>query len=71
MITIEKIQNFINNWGLGLPVQDLVTKVYRHVEAEGHESYILNDRYISVDGVEYRFTKSRKEGRWIVKLYNE
>lgn len=71
MITIEKIQNFINNWGLGLAVKDLTTKVYRHMEAEGHQCYILNDRYISVDDVEYRFIKNRKEGRWIVKLYNE
>ena len=71
MTTIEKIQNFINNWGLGLTVKDLTTKVYRHMEAEGHHSYILNGRYIGVDDVEYRFIKSRKENRWIVKLYNE
>lgn len=67
MTTIEKIQNFINNWGLGLSVQDLVDKVYRHMEAEGHQCYTLNERYIGVDDVEYRFIKSRKENRWIVK----
>ena len=71
MTTIEKIQNFINNWGLGLTVRDLAVKAYRFMESEGHHSYILNDRYISVDGVEYRFVKNRKEGHWIVKLYNE
>ena len=71
MTTIEKIQNFINNWGLGLAVKDLAEKTYRFMEAEGHDSYVLNERYIGVDGVEYRFVKSRKEGRWIVKLYNE
>lgn len=67
MTTIEKIQNYIFNWGLGLTVRDLAIKVYEFMEAEGHESYILNDRYIGVDGVEYRFIKNRREGRWVVK----
>lgn len=71
MTTIEKIQDFINNWGLGLSVRDLAEKTYRFMEAEGHDSYVLNGRYIGVDDVEYRFIKSRKENRWIVKLYNE
>lgn len=67
MTTIEKIQNFIDDWGLGLSVKDLAEKAYRFMEAEGHDSYVLNERYIGVDDVEYRFIKSRKENRWVVK----
>lgn len=37
------------------------------MKADGHDCYVINDRYIGIDGKEYYLSKSRKHNRWIVK----
>lgn len=64
---MTELQNFVNGYGLGISVEKLADKAYRHMELKGHEVCLINDRYLEVDGTEYLFSKSRKNGRWIVK----
>ena len=63
---MKALQNFVNQFGLGISKEQLITKAYYSLSRE-HECYIINDRYINIDGVEYQVIKSRKENRWIVK----
>ena len=65
--TMTELQNFVNGYGLGISVEKLADKAYRHMELKGHEVCLINDRYLEVDGTEYLFSKSRKNGCWIVK----
>lgn len=65
---MERLQEIINGYGLGITKKNLIEKAYRILEAEGHHTYILNDLYIGIDGTEYQIIKSRKEDRWIAKL---
>jgi len=64
---MSELQGFVEQFGFGISKEKLIVKAYRFMEANGHDSYILNDRYIGVDGEEYQLIKSRKEDRWIVK----
>lgn len=64
---MERLQQIINGFGFGIVKEKLIEKAYRVLEAEGHEVYILNDKYIGVDGYEYQVIKSIKEGRWVAK----
>lgn len=63
------LQNFVNNFGFGISKENLITKAYRQLSADGHDCYIINGKYISVDGEEFQLIKSRKEDRWIVKEF--
>ena len=64
---MKRMQEIVNGFGLGITKEKLIEKVYRVLEAEGHDVYVLNDKYIGIDGYEYQVVKSVKEGRWIVK----
>lgn len=62
---MKALQNFVDQFGTGISVKKLIEKAYRQLELEGHDCCILNEKYIIVDGVEYRLV--RKNGDWIVK----
>jgi hypothetical protein len=66
---MKALQDILDGYGLGISKEQLVKKVYSRLSLDGHECYILNERYIGVDGVEYQFIKSRKECRWIAKEF--
>lgn len=66
---MAELQNFIEGYGFGISKKELATKAYRHMTATGHEACIINDRYLEVDGTSYFFSKSRKHGRWIAKVF--
>ena len=63
------LQNFVNNFGLGISKEQLISKAYRQLTTDGHDCCIINDRYIRIDGKEYQLIKSHKEDRWIVKAF--
>ncbi len=64
---MERLQQIINGFGFGITKEKLIEKACRALEAEGHTVYILNDKYIGIDGYEYQVVKSAKEHRWIAK----
>lgn len=66
---MKELQAFVDGYGFGISKEKLAVKAYRHMRDEGHDCYIINDRYIGVDGKEYQLIKSRKQNRWIVKEY--
>lgn len=66
---MQELQNFVNGYGLGISVEKLADKAYFQMEANGHNVRIINDRYLEMDGRRYQFTKSRKQGGWIVKEF--
>lgn len=66
---MQELQNFVNGYGLGISVEKLADKAYFQMEANGHDVCIINDRYLEMDGRRYQFTKSRKQGGWIVKEF--
>lgn len=63
------LQNFVNNFGLGISKENLIKKAYGQLTADGHDCCILNGKYIIIDGKEYQLIKSRKEDRWIAKEF--
>lgn len=66
---MERLQEIINGYGFGISKKKLIEKAYRILDAEGHNTYIMNDLYIGIDGTEYQIIKSRKENRWIAKEF--
>lgn len=66
---MKDLQNFVNGFGFGISVQKLAEKAYRQMAVLGHDVCILNDRYLIMDGASYMFSKSRKQGGWIVKEF--
>lgn len=63
------LQNFVDGYGFGISKEKLIIKAYRQLSADGHNCYIINDKYIGIDGEEFQLIKSRKEDRWIVKKF--
>lgn len=66
---MKELQRFVDGYGFGISVQKLADKAYRQMQAEGHQVCMVNERYLEVDGVTYCFSKSRKNGGWIVKEF--
>ena len=66
---MKALQDFVNGYGFGISKEKLIVKAYRQLSADGHDCYILNDRYIGVDGEEFQLIKSRKHDAWIVKPF--
>ena len=66
---MKELQTYIEGFGFGISVKELVSKAYRHLRSLGHDTCIVNDRYIEVDGRTYYLSKSRKHNRWIAKEF--
>jgi hypothetical protein len=61
------LQNFLDLFGFGISVKELVSKAYFAMAVKGHKVCIVNDRYLEVDGTTYLFSKSVKYGGWKAK----
>ena len=66
---MKDLQNFVNQYGLGLSKENLADAAYDAMKVLGHDVCLLNDKYLIVDGVNYQFIKSRKNNCWIVKAW--
>ena len=66
---MKALQNFVDQFGLGISKEKLVNKAYYAMEALGYNVCILNEKYLVINGINYQFIKSRKEARWIVKAF--
>ena len=62
-----ELQNFVSKYGMGIRVEELVVKAYRRLVIDGHDCFILNERYINVDGHNYQLI--RKNRQWTVKEF--
>lgn len=69
MTTTEIIKRKVTQYGIGMNVEELATKMYWQMKAEGREVCIINDRYLECDGQNYQFIKSRANGCWKVKMF--
>lgn len=63
----SELQGFVDNFGLGISKEKLASKAYFYMENNGHECFTINEKYISIDGEEFQFIKSRATDKWIVK----
>ncbi len=66
---MTELQNFVNNFGFGISVENLVHRAYRHMDGLGYDTCVLNERYTIVDGQSYQFIKSRKANAWVVRAF--
>lgn len=67
MKVIESITNKVTQFGIGMNVKELASKMYWQMKAEGHDVCIINERYLECDGQSFQFIKSRVNGCWKVK----
>lgn len=65
----ERLQKFVNGYGLGISKEKLIGIMYHAFSVETKDTYIINDRYLHIDGIEYQLIKSKKENRWLVKEF--
>ena len=65
----SELQDKVDYYGLRISKEELVRKMSRAMEMNGHECSILNNKYLIVDGEEFQFIKSVKNGKWIVKRF--
>ena len=66
---MQALQNFVDGYGIRISKEKLIEKAYRQLTADGHDCYIINEKYIGIDGKEYQIIKSGKQNRWIVKEF--
>ena len=66
---MKELQEFVNNYGLGISKAELISKAYYKLSANHDDIYTINDLYIHIDGSDYQVIKSKKENRWIVKEF--
>ena len=69
MSALQSFQNFVNNFGLGISKEKLVSRAYSWLEREGYNCCILNGRYLIVDNTSYQLIKSKKTDSWVVKEF--
>lgn len=50
---INAIYEEANKYGFGMSVEEMASKIYLALNAEGYDAYIVNDRYISCNGLNY------------------
>lgn len=62
-----KVQEIVSGYGFGISVKDLAVAVYRKLTAAGEMAYIVNERYVGVNGKTYQFLKTRSKGQWTVR----
>ena len=65
----DNVQAIVNQFGLGISVKELAVMVYDQLVAQGEDVYILNERYIGVNGDNFQLVKSKAKGQWIVKEF--
>lgn len=63
----DRIERIANRYGLGIPKEKLVSRIYFELKAEGAEVWIINDRYIGATCGTYQIIKSKKQMKWIVR----
>lgn len=72
-MTNEAIMNAIyeeaNKYGFGMSVEEMATKIYGAMNTNGYDACIVNDRYISCNGLNYHLIKTRSKGFWTVKAF--
>lgn len=66
---MRELQEFVDKFGFGISKEVLASKAYREMKMKGHDSCIVNGKYLEVDGQTYQFIKSKKQYRWIVKEF--
>ena len=66
-----ELQGFVDSFGIGWSKEKMAEKAYRFMESNGHQCYILNGKYIGVDGEEFQFIRSQKNACWVVKGIKE
>ena len=64
---MDKLQKYVNLYGLGISKERLIDKAYWQFELSGHNCCVVNDRYLKIDGNEFQLIKSKSQGRWVVK----
>ncbi|MGN1025511.1 MAG: hypothetical protein ACI4P4_03795 [Faecousia sp.] len=63
---MNKLQQMVSGYGLGITVERLASDIYWQLVAEGEKPCIVNSRYIEIDGVTYQFRRTRSKGCWTV-----
>lgn len=63
----ENLQRIADEFGLGANTKNIANEAYWRMIALGYKVYMINERYLEVEGDEYRFSKNSKEGKWMVK----
>lgn len=67
-MTMKTLQNFVNNFGIGISKENLVLQACYFMTAQGHECYTISDnKYLGVNGVDYKFIRSKAKNCWTVK----
>lgn len=69
MTTTEIITSKVAQFGIGMTVKELASKMYWQMKAEGHKVCIINDRYLECDGQSFQFIKSRANYCWKVREF--
>ena len=65
----SELQSKVDYYSLRISKQKLAERMYREMKLNGHDCSILNEKYLIVDGEEFQFIKSVKNGKWIVKRF--
>lgn len=65
---IQTIQNIANASQYSTSKVTFVKNVYWNMVAAGLRPAILNDKYIEIDGNDYEFIHSKKNGTYTVKV---
>ena len=65
---IQTIQNIVNASQYSTIKVTFVKNVYWNMVAAGLRPAILNDKYIEIDGNDYEFIHSKKNGTYTVKV---
>ena len=65
---IQTIQNIANASQYSTSKVTFVNNVYWNMVAAGLRPAILNDKYIEIDGNDYEFIHSKKNGTYTVKV---
>ena len=69
MTNLEKIKNYIKDFGTGISVEKFVSKVYRALSYEIEGLAILNDKYLMAGDERYQLIRCRSKGQWEVKQW--
>lgn len=64
---MTELQKFADKFGFGISVKELAKEAYFYMVGQGFKVCMVNERYLEVNGTTYLFSKSKKQGGWIVK----